>query len=283
MPPRSRPTARQMRVGAELRRMREAAGMTAREAAGLLGSTSAQMSQMEAGIAGVSEFRLRLLAAQYGCTDDRLIDALVGMATERTRGWWERYRDVLPAAFLDLSELEHHAVSRRDVAVIHVPGLLQTEAYARAVFAYMIPELAEGDLAARVAHRMARRVIFDGGAPTPYAAVIHETALRIRVGDRAAARAQLEWILELSASGPVSVRVVPFDVDGFAGASSAMVYAGGPVPQLDTVVRDAPHGTAFVDAESQLDRFRTLLLKVESAALDPQQSRDFIHRLSKDV
>ncbi|MFF3730049.1 helix-turn-helix domain-containing protein [Streptomyces sp. NPDC002476] len=283
MPPRSRPTARQVRVGAELRRMREAAGLTAKEAACALGSTSAQMSQMEAGIAGVSEARLRRLATEYGCADAGLIDALVGMVTERVRGWWEKYRDVLPASFLDLSELEHYAVYRRDIAVIHVPGLLQTEAYARAVFAYMIPELSEDELAARVDHRMARRIIFERDAPAPYSAVIHETALRIRVGDRSAAREQLQWITELSESGSVSVRVVPFDVDGFAGAGSAMVYAGGPVPRLDTVVRDAPHGTAFVDEESQLDRFRTILRKVERSALNPEQSRDFIHRLSKEV
>ncbi|MFJ9680007.1 helix-turn-helix domain-containing protein [Streptomyces sp. NPDC101194] len=283
MPARSQPTARQVRLGAELRKLRDAAGMTARELAGLLGTNSAQMSQIEAGNAGVSEERLRRLAAHCACADEELIDALAMMVTDRTRGWWEEYQGVLPPTFLDLSELEHHASFRRDVEIIHVPGPLQTEDYARAVFSYMSPELPEGALEARVAHRMGRRAIFERAAPVKYEAVIHEAALRIRVGDRRASRAQLDQILALSEGTGVTVRVVPFDTDGFAGAGSAMVYAGGPVPRLDTVVRDAPHGTAFLDGESQLDRFRALFRKVEAASLDPGTSRDFIHRMAKEL
>lgn len=96
MAPRSHPTARQVRLGAELRRLREASGLKAREVAAFLNSTSAQMSQMEAGIASVSAERIRRLAAHYGCTDGQLIDALAGMAGERTRGWWDEYRGSSP-------------------------------------------------------------------------------------------------------------------------------------------------------------------------------------------
>lgn len=92
MAPRSQPTARQVRLGAELRRLREAAGLKAREVAELLNSTSAQMSVVEAGLAGASEERVRRLAAVYGCTDEALIEALVAIAVDRTRGWWEQYR-----------------------------------------------------------------------------------------------------------------------------------------------------------------------------------------------
>ncbi|MFC3573565.1 Scr1 family TA system antitoxin-like transcriptional regulator [Streptomyces yaanensis] len=81
----------------------------------------------------------------------------------------------------------------------------------------------------------------------------------------------------------LTVRVIPFDVDGFAGANASMLYAGGFVPPLDTAKRDAPHGGPILDAESQLARFRTLFRKVESAALDPGRSRDFIHRLAKGM
>jgi hypothetical protein len=130
---------------------------------------------------------------------------------------------------------------------------------------------------------MKRRTIIEGAQPTPYEAVMHESALRIRVGDRAAARAQLARILELSEADHVTVRVVPFDLDGFIDAGSAMVYAGGTVPKLDTVVRDAPHGTAFVDSEAQLGSIRTLFRRVERASLEPERSRDFIHRLAKEL
>jgi hypothetical protein len=130
---------------------------------------------------------------------------------------------------------------------------------------------------------MRRRAIIDRPDPIPYEAVIHEAALRIRVGDRAATRAQLARILELSGDAHVVVRVIPFELDSFAGAGSAMVYAGGPVPRLDTVVRDGPHGTVFIDAEAQLAHFRTLFRKVEAVSLEPERSREFIHQLAKQL
>ncbi|MBK6018794.1 helix-turn-helix transcriptional regulator [Streptomyces sp. MBT53] len=283
MPRRRQVTARQERLGIELRKLRETAGLKAREAAALVGSDSAQMSQMESGTAGVSEERVRSLAANYSCEDEELIDALIAMATDRTRGWWEEYRGLLPTSFLDLSELEHHATYRWDVDFLHVPGLLQTEDYARAVFSHRVPALPPRDLDLRAEHRMKRHRIIEGDQPTPYEAVVHEGALRIRVGDRPASRAQLTRILELSEADHVTVRVIPFDLDGFIDAGSVMLYAGGTVPKLDTVVRDAPHGSAFVDSEAQLSSFRTLFRRVEGVSLDPERSRDFIHRLTKEL
>jgi hypothetical protein len=207
----------------------------------------------------------------------------VTMATERTRGWWEEYRDLLPQPFLDLAELEHHASYRWDVDFLHVPGLLQTEDYALALFSYVNPEFPREDLERWVEHRMRRRVIIEQPDPIPYETVIHEAALRIRVGDRAAARAQLARVLELSEADHVTVRVIPFDLDGFAGAGSAMVYAGGPVPQLDTVVRDGPNGPVFIDAAAQLGRYRTLFRRVEAASFEPERSRDLILRMMKEL
>ncbi|MGW3816138.1 helix-turn-helix domain-containing protein [Streptomyces sp. NPDC005046] len=283
MATRRHPTARQLRLGAELRKLRDAAGLKAVEAAALLGVNSAQTSQIEAGVAGVSEERLRRMAAHYSCANGELIDALAAWATDRTRGWWEEYRGLLPTPFLDLSELEHHATFRWDVEFLHVPGLLQTEGYAHGVFSHRLPELTLSELGLRVAHRMKRRVIIEGAQAVPYRAVIHEAALRIRVGDRATSRTQLNRVLELSEADHVTVRVIPFDLDGFTDAGSAMVYAGGAVPQLDTVVRDAPYGSAFVDSGAQLMSFRTLFHRVEDVSLDPTRSRDFIHKLTKEL
>ncbi|MER6109772.1 helix-turn-helix domain-containing protein [Streptomyces hirsutus] len=275
---RREPTARHMRLGVELRRLREAAGLTTVEAAALLGANRVQISQIESGLVGVSEQRLRRLASHYACTDAEFIDALVDMATDRTHGWWEEYRGLLPTSFLDLSELNRHASFRRDVAILYVPGLLQTEGYARAVFSGRVPELAEEELEVRVRHRMAGQEI-----AFPYDLVIHESALRIRVGDRAASRAQLTKLLGLSEADNITMRVIPFDLDGFARAGSTMTYVGGPVPKLDTVVRDVPHGSAFIDSEAQLGAFRTRFRKLEAVALDPQRSRDFINRLVKEL
>ncbi|MEH0578241.1 MULTISPECIES: helix-turn-helix transcriptional regulator [Streptomyces] len=275
---RREPTARQLRLATELRRLREAAGLTARQAAALLGVSPAQITHIESGLAGVSEKRLRRLASHYACTNEEFIDALVSMATDRTQGWWEEYRGSLPTSFLDLSELDHHATFRREVAVLFVPGLLQTENYARAVFSSRVPELTTEELELRVQHRMARQVF-----TFPYTVVIHEAALRIRVSDRTASQAQLARLTELSEAEHITLRVVPFDLDGFSRASSTMTYVDGPVPKLDTVVRDAPHGSVFIDSEAQLNAYRTRFHKVEGVALDPERSRDFIHQLTKEL
>ena len=274
---RREPTARQMRLGIELRRLREGAGLTATEAAALLGANRVQMSHIESGLVGVSEERVRRLASHYACTDREFIDALVAMATDRTRGWWEEYRGQLPTSFLDLAELEHHATFLHEVAILYVPGLLQTEDYARAVFSARVPELTGEELELRVRHRMRRQQI-----TFPYKLVLHESALRIRVSDRTASRAQLTKLLERSEADNITVRVIPFDLDGFARAASTMSY-GGPVPKLDTVIRDVPHGSPFIDSEAQLSIFRTRFRRVEAVSLDPERSRDFIHRLAKEL
>ncbi|MFD4598895.1 helix-turn-helix domain-containing protein [Streptomyces sp. NPDC058464] len=282
MPRRQQATARQQRLGAELRKLREAAGLRGRDAAELLGTDSAQVSQFEAGLAGVSEARVRRIAAHYACTDQELVDALAAMAADRTRGWWEEYRGRLPSSFLDLSELEYHATYQWDVEFLFIPGLLQTEDYARALFSSRVPQLPEEERELRVRHRMQRRVILEKARPALYEAVIHEAALRMMVGSRTAARSQLLRVLELSEAEGTSVRVIPFDLEHFIDLGAAMVYAGGAVPKLDTVVRDGPHGTGFVDSEAQLGVFRTHFRRLESASLDPGRSRDFIHRLTKE-
>ncbi|MGI5457130.1 helix-turn-helix domain-containing protein [Streptomyces sp. CA-249302] len=275
---RREPTARQKRLAVELRRLREAAGFSAREAATMLGVNSVQISQIESGISGVSEERLRRLASHYDCTDQEFVDALAAMATDRTRGWWEEYRWLLPTPFLDLAELEHHATFQNEVAILFVPGLLQTEDYARALFSGRVPELTGEELELRVRHRMRRQE-----ATVPYDAVIHEAALRIRVSDRAASQAQLTRLVEFSEADHVTLRVIPFDLNGFSRASSTMTYVGGPLPKLDTVLRDAPHGSVFIDSEAQLNACRTRFRKVEAVSLDPERSRDFIHKLAKEL
>ncbi|MFH9982591.1 helix-turn-helix domain-containing protein [Streptomyces sp. NPDC017179] len=267
-----------MRLATELRRLREAAGLNARQAAALLGVNPAQITHIESGLAGVSEQRLRRLASHYACTDDEFVNALVAMTTDRTRGWWEEYRGLLPTSFLDLSELDHHSSFLREVAILFVPGLLQTEDYARAVFSSRIPELTSDELELRVRHRMARQEL-----TVPYEVVIHEAALRIRVSDRAVSQRQLARLAELSEADHITVRVIPMDLDGFSRASSTMTYAGGPLRKLDTVVRDAPHGSVFIDSEAQLNAYRARFRKVEALAFEPERSRDFIHKLAGEL
>lgn len=283
MPARNLITARQMRLAAELRKLRERAGLSVGEAARLLGIAPTKLSNTESAQVGVSPERVRHFACQYACGDAALVDALAAMAGERGRGWWEAYRAQLPTGFLDLAELERGAHYLNSIEIAHVPGLLQTEEQVRAIFAYSVPELPADELETRVAYRLRRQSILHEDAAPPYEAVVHEAALRIKVADRAVARRQLAHILEMSLRPKVTVRVIPFDVDGFAGVGYPMLYAGGPVPQLDTVLLDSVHGVAFLDGESQLDRYRSLFRKVQCSALDDVGSRELIHRLAKEV
>jgi transcriptional regulator with XRE-family HTH domain len=285
MPPRSNPTARQVRLGVELRKLREAAGLSAREAGEALGGGQPQISNIESGRYGVSEERVQALAALYSCDDVALTDALATMAAEvrgRT-GWWEEYRGVLPIGFLDLAELEHRAISLCTYQISHIPGAFQTEDHVRALLAHASTAFTPTGFEARVAHRMRRGEVIGPGSATTYQAIIHEAALRMRFGGRQVARAQLDHILELSERENVSVRVVTFESDGFAGSGNAMMYAAGSVSQLDTVQLDSVRGSVFVDAQAQLKRYRFVLDRMRTAALTDTESREFIRRLARDI
>lgn len=282
MPARAFVTARQERLGAELRRLREHAGLSVRQVARDLSIDQTKISHIEAGRVGVSEERLRRLTGHYACDEPDLVDALAAMAAERRNGWWESYRDILPAAFLDLSELERHATFLHTIEVVNVPGIFQTRDYAHAVFSFMVPQLRPEELNARVEHRMGRRTVLERQDAPAFDAVIHEAALRIRVADRAVMRKQLEELLSWSEKPHVTLRVIPLELDGFPAANASMLHVGGAVPRLDTFQRDTPHGSGFVTAEAEIARLAALYEKVQRLAVDPRKSRDLIYRLARD-
>lgn len=283
MPPRKPPTARQCRLGAELRRMRERAGLLPTEAAALLGTDRTTISNTESGRFGVSGMRVRTWAAAYACPDAAYVDALVDMAEERIKGWWEDYRGELSVSALDLAELEHHATGFRSVQIMHMPGLLQTEDYARAVYAQALPVPTPAGLRRRLSHRLRRRDVLDRPDPPMCVFLIHEAALRMRYGGRKVAAGQLDHLLKESERDNVTVRVIPFSAGGFPNSGSSTHYVYGPVAQLDTVQTDTPSGSGFVDAEARLLTFRAVLDRTEGRSLDPQSSRDFIKEVAEQV
>ncbi|MCQ0024256.1 helix-turn-helix domain-containing protein [Streptomyces somaliensis DSM 40738] len=284
MPPRDNPTARQARLGAELRKLRERSGKTAREAAGLLSTDQAKISHIEAGRIGVSEQRIRRLAAFYQCDDEPLIGALCAIAREhRGQHWFDEYRGVLAPGFLDIAELEHHAIAMRSLQSVTLPGLFQTENYARALFEGVTPKLPPEEVEARVEHRMKRVTIFDRQDPPQFTAIIHEAATRMRFGGRKVAREQLEYLIEASKLPTVTVRVIPFTSEDFIEVTQPVLYASGPVPQLDTVRIDSPFGGRFLDAEAELKKYSTLLDIAEHASLDPEGSRQLIHHIAREM
>ncbi|MFJ5305291.1 helix-turn-helix domain-containing protein [Streptomyces sp. NPDC088350] len=275
------PTARQARLGAELRKLREAAGVPNRQAAAQLDTSPTQISHIESGRFGLSEERLRRMAEFYDCDDPALVDALVKMAEYRTGNWWDEYRGVMPRQALDLAELEHDATYVHAFEMVHIPGVLQTEDHVRAASLFVDPGLPKEELETRVSFRMRRQQVLESG--TPYDIVVHEAALRMCVGGSKVARTQLGHLLHAADRETVILRVIPFSPEGFAGAGLPMQYFGGVVPQLDTVQIDTSHGAEFIDATARLNRCRTRFESIDSAALPHDASLDLVQRIAQEL
>lgn len=283
MPPRSNPTARQQRLGAELRKLREDAGLSTEQAAALLDTKRTVISSTEAGRHGVSPERVRRIAFVYECTDRTLIDALVAMCGDRVRGWWEAYEDVLPSTFLDIAELEWRARGLRVSTMTHMPGQFQTEAYARALFDAAIPPLPPAEYEARVAHRVQRHQAIDRLDAPPYELVVHEGVLRTEVGGRAVLRDQLAHLMAAAERDNVTVQAIPFSAGAFPGSGQSILYARGQVPRLDTVELDRATIVEFIHPEAQLCKYRLQLDEMQRIALPPEKTLALIHAIASQL
>lgn len=257
--------------------------MTLAEAAERLGADRTTVSNTESGRFGVSPQRVRAWADHYKCPDEAYVDALAAMAGERVSGWWEHYRGELANDALDLAELEHHAAAIRSVQVMYMPGLLQTEDYARSVFSESVPPPSPTRQRRLLSHRLQRRDVLDRADPPACSFLIHEAALRMTYGSVAVARGQLAHLLTESDRGNVTIRVIPFAAGGFPFASSSAHYVCGAVPQLDTVQVDTATGSSFLDAETSLMNWRVALDRTEERSLDPAGSRDFILKIAQQA
>ncbi|RII20719.1 hypothetical protein DSC45_02645 [Streptomyces sp. YIM 130001] len=281
MPPRSTPTERQRRLGAELRRLRLAAEASTEFAAGLLGIDRSKVANIEGGVRVITPERVRTLACNYECRDGSYVEALVEMAEDRGQDWWHVYRGQLPAGLLDIAELEWHARRLRLILSVHVPGLLQTDAYARTLFAASLPAMSRSEVELRVAMRMQRQQVLHREHPVLYEAYVHEAALRMQFGGNKVMRAQLEQLNDASEAENVRLQVIPFSVGAFPSAGQSVTYADGAVPQLDTVMLDSAHGPEFTHAQAQLDKYSAHLEWMTSSALPPAESRDLIRSITR--
>lgn len=284
MPPRDNPTARQARLGAELRKLRDAAGKTAREAGGLLSVDQAKISNIEAGRIGVSEERIRRLCTFYSCDNEALIDALCAIAREhRGQFWFDEYRGVLGRGFLDVAEMEYHATELLSVQAMTMPGIAQTEGYARALYGGVFPPLPSDEIDTRVEFRMRRAKVVNFERMTPCVLLIHEAALRMRFGGRDVTRDQLSHLADFAQLPNVTLRVIPFTVTQFIEATQPTLLARGPIPQLDTVQIDTSFGGRFWHAEADLKRYRALIEAAEGASLSPDASQHLIHHIAREL
>lgn len=283
MATRSTPTERQKRLGAELRKLRIAAGTSTDQAAALLGLDRTKISNMESGTRLTSPARVRALTDAYGVTDRDYVDALVAMAEKPERGWWEEYRGRVLTGLLDIAETEWYAARLQTVQSLHLPGLLHTEEYARSVFAAVLPPLPRLDVELRVSHRMNRQRILGDDIARPYVGYIHEAALRMQFGGRAVTRKQLDYVAAMSEKPHITIRVIPVEQGSFPGAGHALLYAEGPVPQLDTVQLDSAHGPVFTHTEDDLAMYRAQLAWMDEFSLPAKESRDFIRSIARQL
>ncbi|MFF2011824.1 DUF5753 domain-containing protein [Streptomyces sp. NPDC058195] len=169
---------------------------------------------------------------------------------------------------------------KRAIDTLHVPGLLQTQAYAKELVLSRVSDLPEGET--RVEHRMRRREVFERPQPTGFQALIHEAALRMRCCRPETLREQLDFLIEASSWPSASIQVVPFSKQ-ITGSVHSMLCAGATIPQLDTVQIDSAFDGGFLDAEPHLIKYRALWDPVEEIALDTDESRKFIHRVAQET
>ncbi len=281
MPPRLSPTVRQQRLGIELRKMRDRVGVTPKNLAATLGTDLPKISQMENGKSGISAERLRIWARTCDCPDGPYLDALLAMTQDRRKYWWDGFRGRMPSAIVDIAEMEHHAESLSILNTTFIPGLLQTPAYAAAVFERLPPQMRQ-DAPVRAEFRLRRQRIFVDH-PKPYCAILHESSLRMQFGGPEVQREQLIALLEKSEQPGLDIRVIPFSVPNYRGSNESSLYlARGPVPELDTVQIDLSNGPKFVHAEAELATYRRIKEEATAIAIGAEESRDFIRALAKD-
>ncbi|MGH3926320.1 MAG: helix-turn-helix domain-containing protein, partial [Pseudonocardiaceae bacterium] len=190
------PTVLRILLGAQLRRLREAMGLT-REAAGYtIRASESKMSRLELGRVSFKERDVADLLILYGVTDADERDSLLSLARQANEpGWWHRYSDLLPSWFQAYVGLEEAASRIRTYEVQLVPGLLQTEEYARAVTAQGLETKSPEEVDRWVSLRMRRqRLLTRAGAPRLWA-VVDEAALRRPIGGRDVMRGQLEHLI----------------------------------------------------------------------------------------
>ncbi|MFJ6383796.1 helix-turn-helix domain-containing protein [Kitasatospora sp. NPDC092039] len=277
------PSARKQRIGIELRKMRDAAGMTTTEAAAVLGLNRTKITLIEQGMYAITPERVIALASEYEEGDAAYVDALAAMAGDKSKGWWEDHRGLVSTGLLDISEVEHHAHGLATYQICHVPGLMQTEDTAREIFREVYPPLRPLNIEARVENRMRRAQLLTRNDPMPYEAIVHEAALRMMFGGAAVARTQLDHLLRLSELPNVTLRVVEFRAGGFKGAGQAVMYARGPVPRLDTVQLDSIGTPTFLTDVNQLKNYQDVIAAMRDRALGPAESRDLIFRIVKTL
>ncbi|MDJ0372615.1 helix-turn-helix transcriptional regulator [Streptomyces sp. H10-C2] len=261
------PTYRQRRFGAEVRRLRERAGLSSTEAASLLGMKQPQLSNVEVGKTGLFAERVQRLAEASGVSASPFIEALIELGQDSGKGWWSEYRKLLGAPHLDLAELETSAVRLGNYEPMFIPGLLQTQEYAAVLHRDGYAKASEEEQSAAVEFRMRRQKLLTGERAPHLHAIIHEAALSLSLGDRAVMRGQLLRLIEMSRLPNVTIQILPFD--GRVGFGTGFVVIEPRVSELATAVVSHIEQSLYLEESDSIAKYNGWFAKLGEDALPP--------------
>lgn len=260
-------TERQRRIGAELRQLREAAGVSVAEAGTASGSDGPRLSHIEAGRLRATPERIRAIAKHCGCTDVTYIDALVEMTERSGEGWWSDYKKRVPKSLTDLAETEAGAASILDYETLYIPGLLQTPDYVRAV--HPLRGRQEQDIETLIEFRLKRQEFITGKDAPQLDFVIHEAALHMRFAGIKGMRSQLLHILKMAEEPNITIRFFPFTVEEQPPFGSALYIMQPTVRRLSSVLIDHPGKAEFLSDPSSVARYEHTYEELSRLALPP--------------
>jgi transcriptional regulator with XRE-family HTH domain len=278
------PTVLRMLVGAQLRRFREADGITREDAGYAIRASQSKMSRLELGRISFKQRDVADLLTLYGVTDETDRTAVLTMAEQANLpGWWQPYGDAVPAWFEPYLGLEQAAHVIRSYEVQFIPGLLQTEDYARAII-QLGPGRSDEEIERRVELRMRRRQLLHRPHPPKLWVVVDEAALRRPYGSAAAMRAQLRYLIEIAELPHVTVQVMPFSAGGHAAA-------GGPITILRLSERDLPDvvyleqltTALYPDKPAEIDHYWHVMNRLVTEAAPPPATPTIIDEILKEI
>lgn len=284
MPVQPQPTVRLRRLGIELRRMRETAGLTLEQAGARLERTPSSLSKIETGRVNVRPRDLRVILDLYGLTDDKTREALLALARDgRQQGWWQRYRDVLASSYLDFFSVEAEAASVRTFETLLVPGLLQTAEYASTVItAVPPPPGTTRDVEQLVAVRMARQEVLAKPNPVHLWAILSEGVLRQQIGGLDVMQAQLHKLVEIADQDHITLQVLPDNAGAHAGVDGPFTILEVPEPS-DLKIVFVEHLTSSLCLEDNDDirRYTLVFDHLRACALAPHDSLAMITQVAR--
>ena len=274
------PTIRRRRLGAELRRYREQAGITIDVAADRLGCSKSKVSRIETGHNAATPKDVQDLLHVYG-VNGAVSEELVQIAREaRLKGWWHPFTTVLTGAFVGL---EAAAKRIRTYEQQVVPGLLQTEHYAKAMLHTARPDIDEDEAERRVRVRMQRQSLLIQDDPIELWVVLDEVVLSRPVGGDAVMRGQLVQLLEATEMPNVTLQVLPFAAGAHAGMDGTFAILDFPDPQdPDVVFAENATGGLFLEKADELFKYHLIFRSLHTAALSPEESAALLARQAKE-